>query len=160
MPSTEGRRRGVNAFAEITAALAERYTAKEAFVDGQSSDPPTATEMLPPFSEDDVKKEIAGQDASKAYSGDSIYIRILQALLPSSFPRILCRLFNVCLRTGTTPRAWNLTDIHLLTKDINKPRDVHNVRPITLVGMYRKIFERLLLVHRFNRAGWAKLHPT
>ena len=160
MPSAEGRRRGVDALAEITAALAERYTAKEAFVDGQSSDAPAATKMPPSFSEDDVKKEIAGQDASKACGSDGIHMRILQALLPSSFPRILCRLFNLCLGTGTTPRAWNLTDIHLLTKDINTPRDVNNVRPITLVGIQRKIFKRLLLVHHFDRAGWAKLHPT
>jgi hypothetical protein len=150
----------MDARAEITAALTKRYTAEEAFIDGDASDASSTTEMLPPFSDDDVKKEIAEQDARKACGGDGIHMRILQALLPSSFPRILCRLFNHCLRAGTTPQAWNLTDIHLLTKDIDKSRDVNNVRPITLIGMHRKIFERLLLTHHFDRAGWAKLHPT
>jgi hypothetical protein len=158
MPSPEGRRKGMDARAEITAALAKRYTTEEAFVDGDPSD--ASTDLIPSFSEDDVKKEIAGQDASKACGGDGIHMRLLHALLPSSFPRILCRLFNLCLGAGTVPRAWNLTDIHLLTKDIDKPRDVNNVRPITLVGMHRKVFERLLLTHHFDRAGWAKLHPT
>jgi hypothetical protein len=160
MPSPEGRRRGMDARTEIAAALSKRYTTEEAFVDGHSSDASSTTETLPPFSEDDVKKEITAQDASKACGGDGIHMRLLQALLPSSFPRLLCRLFNLCLRAGTTPRAWNLTDIHLLTKDIDKPRDVNNVRPITLIGMHRKVFERLLLTHHFDRAGWAKLHPT
>jgi hypothetical protein len=95
----------MDARTEIAAALSKRYTTEEAFVDGHSSDASSTTETLPPFSEDDVKKEITTQDASKACGSDSIHMRLLQALLPSSFPRLLCRLFNLCLRAGTTPRA-------------------------------------------------------
>jgi len=48
----------------------------------------------------------------------------------------------------------------MVTKDVNRPRDVNNVRPITLICMHRKLFKRLLLIHFFNKSGWAKLHPT
>jgi hypothetical protein len=47
-----------------------------------------------------------------------------------------------------------------VTKDVNRTRDADNVRPITLVYIHCKLFERLLLVHSFDKTGWAKLHPT
>jgi hypothetical protein len=43
---------------------------------------------------------------------------------------------------------------------VERTRDADNFRPITLICMHRKLFERLLLVHPFDRTGWAKLHPT
>jgi hypothetical protein len=87
-------------------------------------------------------------------------MRVIKALLPSSYPAVLCRLFNLCLSTGDSPPAWNSTEIHMVTKDVGRTRDADNVRPITLICMYRKLFERLLLVHSFDKTGWAKLHPT
>jgi hypothetical protein len=48
----------------------------------------------------------------------------------------------------------------MVTKDVNRTRDADNVRPITLICMHRKLFERLLLVYSFDKTGWAKLHPT
>jgi hypothetical protein len=89
-----------------------------------------------------------------------IHIRIIWALLPSSYPAVLCRLFNLCLSTESSLSAWNSTEVHMVAKDVNRIRDADNVRPITLICMHRKLFERLLLVHCFDRTGWAKLHPT
>lgn len=65
-------------------------------------------------------------------------MHLLKTLLPFPSPRILCRIFNLCLRTGRTPRDKNLTDIHLMTEDPDKPRDVNNFRPITPISMHRK----------------------
>jgi hypothetical protein len=48
----------------------------------------------------------------------------------------------------------------MVTKDVNRARDADNVRPITLMCMHRKLFERLLLVHSFDSTSWANLHPT
>jgi len=58
-----------------------------------------------------------------------------------------------------TPTVWNQADIYMLAKDVGKRRDANNVRPITLICMFRKIFERLLL-RRFDAPGWASLHPA
>ena len=35
----------------------------------------------------------------------------------------------------------------------HKPRDADNLRPITLICMCRKVFEKLLLVHQFTHTG-------
>jgi len=40
----------------------------------------------------------------------------------------------------------------LLIKDTTKPRDANNLRPITLIYMFRKVFKRLLL-SRFDYDG-------
>ncbi len=86
-------------------------------------------------------------------------MQLLKVLLSTTAPSLLCYLFNLCLRKGCTPKRWSNTTIHLTTKDPTKARDVSNVRPITLVCMFRKIFERLLLVQS-SAEGWASLHPA
>jgi hypothetical protein len=80
-------------------------------------------------------------------------MHVIKSLLLSCYLRVLCRLFNVCLSTGSIPVPWNSTDIHIVTKDVNRPRDIDNVRPITLICMYRKLFERLLLIYFFDKSG-------
>lgn len=87
-------------------------------------------------------------------------MRVIKALLLSSYPTVLCCLFNLCLSTASSPSTWNLTEIHIVTKDVNQIRDADNVRPITLICMHCKLFERLILVHSFDKTGWAKLYPT
>jgi len=47
----------------------------------------------------------------------------------------------------------------LIVKDHTWPKDADNVRPITLIGMFCKVFERLLLCC-FDAGGWAKVQPT
>lgn len=86
-------------------------------------------------------------------------MRVIKALLPSYYPTILCRLFNLCLSTGTSPPIWNSTDVHMVTNDTRRPQDADNVRPITLICMHRKLFERLLLLHFFDRSGLGEATP-
>ncbi|KAK5110985.1 hypothetical protein LTR85_012295 [Meristemomyces frigidus] len=69
---------------------------------------------------------------------------------------MLAHLYNACLESGRTLAVWNATEIHLLVKDATQPKTTANMRPITLICMFRKIFETLLL-RRFDDAptGWA-----
>ncbi|KAI6788852.1 hypothetical protein KC343_g2541 [Hortaea werneckii] len=159
LPSKRGRSEGLSALQEISGSLAERYAGRALVLDG-SGDGIEADETHDELSESDVKREIRRQDASKTCGLDGVHMRVIKALLPSCYPTVLCRLSNLCLSSGSTPASWNSTDVHMVTKDTNRPRDVDNVRPITLICMHRKLFERLLLVHFFDKSGWAKLHPT
>ena len=159
LPSERGRAGGISALREISHSLAERYAGR-ALVCGGSVGATEADQAHDELSESDVTREIRSQDASKACGLDGVHMRVIKALLPSTYPGVLCRLFNLCLASGRSPASWNSTHIHMVTKDTNHPRDVDNVRPITLICMHRKLFERLLLVHFFDKSGWAKLHPT
>lgn len=162
LPSERGRSAGLSALQEISDSLEKRYAGRalvsDGWVDGVGVD--QRHDELSVVSESHVVSEIRRQDASKACGLDGVHMRVIKALLLSSYPKVLCRLFNLCLSSGRTPASWNSTDVHMVTKDTNRPRDVDNVRPITLICMHRKLFERLLLVHFFDKSGWAKLHPT
>lgn len=112
------------------------------------------------FSIDEITAEILHQEAAKACGVDRIHIRLLQVLVHSApLVQSLYHLYDQCIRQRQTPAQWNDSEIHLLTKDMAKPRDASNVRPITLIGMFRKVFERLLL-QRIEHQDWAHLHPT
>ena len=111
------------------------------------------------FSTARIRTEIVAQTSEKSCGRDGIHMRLLKAFLDTDFLPLLGNLFALCARTGHTPSMWNRSDIHLLSKDPSKRRDANNLRPITIICMFRKVFERLLL-QTFDESGWAKLHPA
>lgn len=104
-----------------------------------------------------VEEEIERQGADKSCGIDGIHIRFIKALVGTQLTVTLQHLYSRCVQTGTTPSAWNQSEIHMIIKSIAGPRDATNLRPISLIGMFRKIFERLLLVH-CQSERWAQLH--
>jgi len=115
--------------------------------------------LLSIFTSSRIKDEIKAQVADKSCGSDGIHIRLLKSLADTEATSLLEHLFLLCIRLGCTPKSWNQTDIHLLSKDPRKRRDANNLRPITIICIFRKLFERLLL-HAFDWDGWAKLHPA
>jgi hypothetical protein len=89
---------------------------------------------------------------------DGIHMRFLKAVTDTPIITQLHQLFQLCIKQGRTPQAWNRSEIHLLSKDTTRPRDANNLRPISLICMFRKLFERLVLV-RWDQEPWAQLHP-
>jgi len=55
---------------------------------------------------------------AKSAGPDRVHARVLDALTTWSlvFPNVLCRLFRAAIRTGLTPRCWNISRINLLPK--------------------------------------------
>lgn len=104
--------------------------------------------------------DVGRQDASKACGLNSVHMRVIKALLPSRYLQVLCPLFDLCLSDGTAPASWESTDVHMVTRNVNRAEDVDNTRIMTLICMSCKLFKRLSLVHFFDRSGRAKLHPT
>jgi hypothetical protein len=111
------------------------------------------------FSVDRITAEITSQLGEKSCGRDGIHIRLLKSFLNTEFIPLLETLFLLCMTTGRTPKAWNQSEIHLLSKDPRKRRDANNLRPITIICMFRKIFERLLL-KTFDEGGWARVHSA
>jgi hypothetical protein len=91
-------------------------------------------------------------DAIKAYpSGkspgvDGIDRRVMWLLTRAPvFMRLLKSLYNMCLRTGITPRRWNQSVISPIPKAGKDPKYISNRRPVALTVLYRRIFEKLIL---------------
>lgn len=159
LPQQSGR----NPLDEMVERLEERYTASNAALreDWAHLSNNDTGDLSWELSQEEVAAEIAKQGASKACGSDGIHIRALKALSGTSLTRLLTALFNRCIAHGVTPRSWNSTDVHLLVKDGAAPKTTANVRPITLICMFRKIFECLLLKRFDDRDdGWARVHPT
>lgn len=157
LPSSRARELRLTALQENYSVLRDRYTGP-----GMLKTRPTTgyVSHSDPFTCEQLTAEIKSQSASKGCGIDGIHIRLVKTLIKSTeMVDLLCRLYNLCLTQATIPRAWNETVIHLLRKNKDLPKDVNNVRPITLICIFRKIFERLLL-SRFDPQGWARLHPT
>ena len=160
LPTLAARSRGETAMDEISAMLKRRYSEPGGGGGYQSPHPKPEAFVVDGFERGEIADEIIAQDSSKTCGMDGLHTRFLKALLGSpTFLDMLHRLYGRCLASGRTPRVWNDTVIYMLVKDMDKIRDASNVRPITIICMFRKVFERLLL-RRFDGAGWANLHPT
>lgn len=158
--STTAVASGQSAMEEITASFEQRFCATQPWKpDWLERHGPEEQTRHEPWTVEEVACEIRGQSGAKSAGGDGIHMLLLKTLLPTALPSLLCRLYNHCLDLGRTPRRWADTEIHLITKDHTKDRDISNLRPITLICMFRKIFERLLL-KRSNEAEWTRLHST
>lgn len=156
-PTESARARGITALTENYDVLKARYTDESPSHHQAPAHPQSLS--VEPFTKDQIVDEINRQDGTKSCGADGIHIRLLKVLVDTALIDALHHLFRRCLTTGTTPLAWNETEIHLLAKDPSKPRDAKNLRPITLICVFRKIFEKLLLT-RFDTQGWARLHPA
>lgn len=156
MPTEMGRLRGASAIEEVSEGLAKRF-ASQSTAPAQNSC--SGVGSLDYFSIEEIAEELRHQDSSKACGMDGIHIRLMQALSSTSFVHVLAALYNSCVKYSKTPRVWNDTMVCLLVKDHTRPKDADNVRPITLICMFRKVFERLLL-RRFDTSGWASVRPT
>ena len=159
LPTASARLKGLSAIDEVAAGLSERFSSGSpgfATLD-DAFEPDGATQDY--VSTDDIVSELQHQDSNKACGMDGVHIRLMQTLASTSFVHVLAALYNSCIRYAKTPRVWNDTMVCLIVKDHTRPKDADNVRPITLIGMFRKVFERLLL-RRFDAGGWARVQPT
>jgi hypothetical protein len=174
LPTEEGRRRGLSTIKEVTTSLETRFTSNfdtphfdttdfnptdfntadfdtKNFdtTDFNTADFNTSDELV---SSEEIVEELQHQDSSKACGMDGIHIRLIKTLAETSFVDVLAALFNSCIRLGRTPQVWNDSMVCLIVKDHTRPKDTDNVRPITLISMFRKVFEYLLLC-RFDTTG-------
>jgi hypothetical protein len=153
-PTPEAQHRGVDAAAENLAILTKRWTGQP-FLNPAVQGPHEAC----PFAREALVTEIEQQEADKSCGADGIHIQFLKAVKETAVLTWLLELYNECLRQGQTPRAWNQSEIYLLSKDATRRRDAHNLRPISIICIFRKVFERLLLL-RYQGQPWAQFHPA
>lgn len=154
---------GGDALAETAEMFRQRYmgTKESIWEQCEADDSNALPAPSSPFSRTNIIAEVKRREAGKACAADGIHIRVLKALVETSLIDMLHQLFEACWEQGVTPEAWNRADICLVIKDKQQPKTPANVRPITLICLFRKIFEAILL-RVFDGAGdtWAEVHPT
>ena len=94
------------------------------------------------FSETDVLQIIINQGSNKAHGHDMISIRLLK-LWNEAICRPLNIIFKTCLNTGKFPSEWKKGNVVPIHKKDDK-QNVKNYRPVSLLPICGKIFERLI----------------
>jgi hypothetical protein len=149
----------LDALDEAVAVLSARWGGGPAAGAIPTTAPRTRADAIARWSEEEVLRMIDMQERDKACGLDGIHIQVVKALRETSLVSMLAGLFNACLIRGTTPQAWRISAIHLIQKDRDKVKTVFNARPISLIPVFRKLFESLLL-NRLQAQPELELHPA
>ena len=94
------------------------------------------------FDEDELLKIIRALNINKAYGNDDISIRMIK-ICDKSLIKPLTFLFNTSLRSSHYPDIWKKSNIIPVHKK-NDKRLVNNYRPISLLPVFGKIFEKII----------------
>ena len=100
------------------------------------------------FSTEDILKTIRNSDPNKAHGHDMISIRMIK-ICDIFICRPLKLIFQACLESGTFPNEWKKANVVPVHKKGDK-QILKNYRPISLLPIAFKIFERLLYDKMFE----------
>jgi hypothetical protein len=99
---------------------------------------------ITPFSPAEVSAMIASLNVRKAPGYDLISGKVLQELPPKAIV-LLTTLYNSMLRLSYYPLIWKFAQIIMVPKPGKPAHDVTSYRPISLLPIPSKVFERLFL---------------
>ena len=105
---------------------------------GQLSLPPR------PLTPAEVRKEITTTNSHKAPGYDLITGKILKEL-PRKAVILLTIIYNSILRLGHFPLQWKYALVIMIAKPGKPPQHTNAYRPISLLPLLSKVFERLLI---------------
>ena len=103
---------------------------------------------LSPVCEDDVRKEIKRLDPKKAAGPDNIGNKIL-LMCPNFFSNHLTRIYNFYIEIGEYPTPLKIAKVIPIFKKCKHELSC-NYRPISLLSVFNKLFERLICKQLVN----------
>ena len=102
-----------------------------------------------------VKKIIMNLDLSKASGSDCIPVVVLKNCEPE-LSNILAELFNKCLNQSCFPDSWKASSVVPIFKNAGERSTAKNYRPLSLLSVVGKVFERLVnnrIVDHLEKCG-------
>ena len=87
-------------------------------------------------------------DPNKAHGHDQISIRMLQ-LCDKAIAKPLHLVFSSCMDSGILPTEWKMANVVPVYKKDDK-QNVKNYRPVSLLPIFGKIFERLIYKEMYS----------
>ena len=100
------------------------------------------------ITDDDILKIIAKLDPNKAHGHDKISIRMIK-ICSTSICKPLRLIFNHCIDSGIYPCEWKKANVVPIHKKGDK-QTLKNYRPVSLLPICGKIFERLIYNEMFG----------
>lgn len=120
-----------------------------------SSSKKTKPSKLPPvkikaFTPSEVVKEIKGKIKAKKAPGFDLISGIILKNLPAKAIMKLVQIFNAVIKLKYVPKQWKKAEIIVLLKPDKPPANPSSYRPISLLPVIGKLFERLY-IKRLNK---------
>lgn len=141
----------------------------------------TGSHISPPIIDDKVqhpfnfrlatlRTAIKRLNAKKAPGYDKITALMIKNL-PTSAIRVILFIFNSILRVGSFPASWKISEIIMIPKPGKDITQVTSYRPISLLPILSKLFERMFLnrllqevdlntIIPYHQFGFRKNHST
>ena len=104
-----------------------------------------STENIIPVTPREVANEIKTNLNSKKAPGFDLITGDILKNLPKKGIVLLTYLFNAAFRLKHVPACWKVAEVIMLPKPGKPPNDVSSYRPISLLPIISKLFEKLLL---------------
>jgi hypothetical protein len=114
----------------------------------QTDDPESPHLEIITATQKDVKDLLSILDMNKAYGPDNISLKVLKEAAPAIVNSIM-RLFNLSLLKGVFPTSWKLSNVVPIYKKAEE-FFTSNYRPISLLPILAKVFERVVFKYLFN----------
>ena len=108
----------------------------------------TPHQMSPPIKKitmAEVKVTIVNHINPKKAPGYELITGRLLREIPEETIRLITMIFNSMTRIGYFPSQWKIANIIVIPKPGKPPEEVQSYRPISLLPMLSKVFEKLLL---------------
>ena len=102
-----------------------------------------------------VKKVITNLDSSKASGPGCIPVVVLKNCEPELL-YILAELFSMCLKGPYFPDCWKVSLVVPVFKNVGERSTAKNYRPVSLLSVVSKVFEKLVnyrIVDRLEKCG-------
>ena len=102
-----------------------------------------------------VRKVVMNFDLSKASGPDCIPVVVLKNCEPE-LSYILAERFNKCLKESCFPDCWKVSSVVPAFKNVGERSTVKNCRPVILLSVVSKVFEKLVnnrIVEHLEKCG-------
>ena len=101
------------------------------------------------FVDDEILKIIRALDINKAHGHDEIYVRMIKICDYAIIGPLSLIIYESCIESGTFPAIWKKSNIVPVHEKGDK-QIIDNYRPVSLLLIFGKIFERILFNSLFN----------
>ena len=118
----------------------------------------SSTQGLEMWTREQLCREIQSQEADKSCGADGIHIQLLKCLQDTPLIDWLLALYKIHVEPNNK-HLWHRINRKSTywQRMLTNAGDAENLRPISIICLFRKVFERLLLLDCQGQA-WAKLH--
>ena len=102
-----------------------------------------------------VRKVVMNLDFSKTSGPDCIPVVVLKNCEPE-LSCILAELFSKCLEESCVPDCWKVSSVVPVFKNVGKRSTAKNYRPVSLLSVISKVFEKLVnnrIVDHLEKCG-------